>query len=36
MAELWHEVKQIREEGYFAVNKCDRIVKNKRDKVVRE
>ena len=36
MTELWDEMKQLREEDYFAFNKCDRIVKNKRDKVVRE
>ena len=35
-AELWDEVKQLREEGYYAVIKYDRILTNKRDEVARE
>ena len=35
-AELWDEVKRLREEGYFAVIKYDRIVTNKRNEVARE
>ena len=35
-AELWDEVKRLRDEGYFAVIKYDRIVTNKRNEVARE
>ena len=35
-AELWDEVKQLKVEGYNAVIKYDRIVKNNRDEVARE
>ena len=35
-AEFWDEVKRLREEGYYAVIKYDKIVTNKRDEVARE
>ena len=35
-AELWDEGKWLRGEGYYAVIKYDRIVRNKRDEVARE
>ena len=35
-AESWDEVKRLREEGYYAVIKSDRIVSNKRDEMAQE
>ena len=34
--DLWDELKQLREEVYYAIIKYDGIVTNKRDEVARE